>query len=163
MARHEIIEVSCDICNTVLDTAVVTPDRTFAVDGQPFHIDLCVMHTKEFDTALAPFVALARTASTRRPRTPARRRASRSAATGGSPKEIRAWARLNGFANVSDRGRVPREVLTAWQAAQDGQSDDGAAAKVRRTRSARKATGSRKRASGRKASAATKATANDAS
>jgi hypothetical protein len=32
-----------------------------------------------------------------------------------SAAELRAWARLAGFA-VADRGRVPREVLEAWRA-----------------------------------------------
>ena len=164
MARHEIIEVSCDICNAVLDIAIVTPDRSFAVDGQPYHIDLCVMHTQEFDNALAPFVALARTAPTRRTRTPVRRRASRSAAGSGSPREIRLWARANGFAKVSDRGRVPQEILNAWQAAQDGQrAANGTSAKPARSRSPRKAGAPRKRASGRRSSAAKKAAATNAS
>ena len=34
-----------------------------------------------------------------------------------SSAELRAWARANGMA-VSDRGRVGRDVLSAWQAAE---------------------------------------------
>jgi hypothetical protein len=36
-----------------------------------------------------------------------------------TPREVRAWAQRQGFA-VSDRGRVPREVLEAFRAARDG-------------------------------------------
>ena len=36
-------------------------------------------------------------------------------------KSIRAWAKKNGH-NVSDRGRLPAEVLQAWQTAQAAMS-----------------------------------------
>jgi hypothetical protein len=35
-----------------------------------------------------------------------------------SPSEIRAWARARGFI-VSDRGRLPADVVIAWEPAQD--------------------------------------------
>lgn len=155
MARHEIIEVSCDRCGAVLDTAIVKPDRDFAVDGQQYRIDLCVIHTSEFDNVLAAFLASARPTSGRRTRTAVRRRTSRAAAAGGSPKDIRSWARANGFSSVSDRGRVPREILAAWQAAQ-GSTPAANGASSRRSRSAKKASPARKRAASRRTSAAKK-------
>jgi Lsr2 len=159
LARHEIIEVSCDRCGAVLDTAIVKPDRDFAVDGQQYRIDLCVIHTSEFDNVLAPFLVSARTTSGRRTRTAVRRRTSRSTAAGGSPKDIRTWARANGFSNVSDRGRVPREILAAWQAAQ-GSTPAANGANVRKGRTARKASPVRKRAASKRTSAAKKSAAN---
>jgi hypothetical protein len=155
LARHEIIEVSCDICGAVIDTAVVSADRAFAIQGQDYRIDLCVTHGNEFDNAVASFVGHARTGAAARSRTAARRRTTRSGARSTGPSEIRTWARANGFANVSDRGRVPREILAAYQAAQ-GASAPASPARTRATRSTRKASTTRKRGSTRKATAAKK-------
>jgi hypothetical protein len=43
-------------------------------------------------------------------------RASRGRGNGPSTAEVRAWAREHGYA-VSDRGRIPQEVFTAFAAA----------------------------------------------
>jgi Lsr2 len=158
LARHEIIEVSCDICGAVIDTAVIKPDRNFAIEGQLYRIDLCVTHTNEFDNAVAQFVAHARSGSAARSRTTARRRTTRSGARSSGPSEIRTWARANGFPNVSDRGRVPREILTAFQAAQ-GAPAAASPVRTRAIRAPRKAAPAGKRASTRRASAAKKAAA----
>ena len=161
MARHEIIEVSCDICGAVIDTAITKPDRSFALDGQPYRIDLCVTHGNELDTNLSQFVAHARSGSATRSRTTARRRTARSGTRSSGPSQIRTWARANGFANVSDRGRVPREILAAYQAAQGGSPAAPAPSRARATRAPRKAAAAatRKRAGARKSSAAKKASA----
>ena len=42
-----------------------------------------------------------------------------------SPGELRAWARAAGLA-VSDRGRIPADVLQAWRAAEGGPPTEGA-------------------------------------
>jgi Lsr2 len=159
LARHEIIEVSCDICGAVIDTAVVKPDRSFAIDGQQYRIDLCVIHGNELDTNLSQFVAHARSGSASRSRTTARRRTTRSGARSSGPSQIRTWARGNGFPNVSDRGRVPREILAAYQAAQGGSPAAPASGRARATRAPRKAAATRKRAGARKSAAAKKASA----
>ena len=139
MARTEIIRITCDICGAVIDTAVGTGERAFAVDAQPYTIDLCITHTSEFDTLLAPFMQAGRSTSTSRPaRVATRRRPTRSAAAGGSPKEIREWARANGFARVSERGRVPSDILAAWHAAHT--ASDGATSADAATASALPAT-----------------------
>jgi hypothetical protein len=131
VARTEIVRITCDICGAVIDTAGARGERVFAVDGQKYMIDLCMTHTVEFDNVMAPFTEAGRsTGATRASRPSPRRRPSRSAASGGSPREIREWARANGFAQVSGRGRVPGEILAAYQAAHGGSagSPDGQAA-----------------------------------
>jgi hypothetical protein len=115
----------------VIDTAVAEGERAFAVDGQKYTIDLCIMHTSEFDNVMGPFTEAGRsTGSTRVSRSSSRRRPSRSGTSAGSPREIREWARANGFAQVSGRGRVPGEILAAYQAAHGGAAgpSDGQAA-----------------------------------
>jgi hypothetical protein len=158
LARREIIEVTCDICGAVVDSAVVGP-KSFGVDGQRYTIDLCVTHINEFDKAVAPFAAKARTATAGASRSPVRRRRSRSAGRSGDPKAIRAWARNNGFPSVSDRGRVPGEILRAWQAAQGGTAAaNGTTSRRTKARTVKKAAtkknvGRRRAAAGRKATA----------
>jgi hypothetical protein len=141
----------------VIDTAVIKPDRSFAIDGQQYRIDLCVTHGAELDNNVASFVAHARTGTATRSRTAARRRTARSGTRSSGPSLIRTWARANGFANVSDRGRVPREILAAYQAAQ-GSTAATTTGRARTTR-ARKASPARKRATTRKSGAARKASA----
>jgi nucleoid-associated protein Lsr2 len=133
LARSEIVEITCDICGTTLVDPVTTADRTFGVDGQQYTIDLCPTHAAQLENALAPFAAAARRDSARAAgaATPARqpRRSGRAGMRG-----VREWARANGFPNLSDRGRVPSEVMTAWQAAGGGDSGDGTGPARSRTR-----------------------------
>ena len=83
----------------------------------------------------------------------------------GQQAAIRDWARSNGF-QVADRGRIPRRVLDAYQAAQQGSPstavESGSAAGRRRPAPARKASGKKRaavRAAPAKKAAVKKATA----
>ncbi|MEJ2869946.1 Lsr2 family protein [Actinomycetospora sp. OC33-EN08] len=100
----------------------------FALDGVTYEIDLDDKNSAELRDALAQYVAAARRTGGRRAATGGgRRRASGGAGTGTpratSPggydretsKQIREWARTEGF-EVSDRGRVPNNVVEAWEA-----------------------------------------------
>ncbi|MEQ3552826.1 Lsr2 family protein [Pseudonocardia nematodicida] len=90
----------------------------FALDGKSFEIDLSIDHAARLRDDLAPFVGAARRASSAGAET----RTSR----GGPPKldgaassrqrnqGVRAWARQNGF-KISDRGRIPAEILIAYR------------------------------------------------
>ncbi|MGV9815798.1 histone-like nucleoid-structuring protein Lsr2 [Streptomyces cellulosae] len=87
----------------------------FSLDGKEYEIDLNDDHAAELRSALAPFVGAARKTSAARPKgvrrlgsdKPFRDRAG-----------VRAWARANGWPDLSDRGRVPAEILKAYDAAQ---------------------------------------------
>jgi hypothetical protein len=157
LAQNKIIEITCDICGAALDLAAVKSNRRFALDGQQHTIDLCVIHTADFENALGQYVSAARRASGRSARGSVQRRSSRAVAPRGNLKEIREWARANGFASVSNRGRVPGEVLAAWQAAH-GSSTSATTTRTRATRVAKKAP-ARKRAAGRRRVATKKAAA----
>jgi hypothetical protein len=142
LARREVVEVTCDICGAGTDRQAAKSARALVVDGKQYTIDLCAVHTVELDNAVAPFVAAARkaagpgaTSQGRRPRSRPTSRAGRH-----DMSEVRQWARANGFTNVAGRGRVPREVLAAWQAAHDGAAPSGATV-TRPARAARKASG----------------------
>lgn len=78
----------------------------FAFDGRLYEIDLTESERAEFADVMAPYVAAAR------PTGSGRSRSTRSS-DGPDPKEVRAWARENGY-DVPDRGRIPSSILEAY-------------------------------------------------
>jgi hypothetical protein len=86
----------------------------FGIDGKTYEIDLSKDNASKLREALADFVAAARKAGGRR------RGGGASAAPARRPsidreqnQAIRDWARKRGM-KVSDRGRIPAEVLEAY-------------------------------------------------
>ena len=87
----------------------------FGLDGTSYEIDLNDGNAAALRKALAPYVGHARkvSGSTRGRKS---RASSSSTSSGPSARELRDWARSNGF-KVSERGRVPAEVRDAFNAA----------------------------------------------
>ncbi|MCT2062947.1 MULTISPECIES: histone-like nucleoid-structuring protein Lsr2 [Dietzia] len=86
---------------------------SFAFEGRQYSIDLSDDNAQAFRDAITPYVeaghrVTARTASTARKAT-----AKTSSA---DTKAIREWAHANGY-DVSDRGRIPADVMDAYSAA----------------------------------------------
>jgi len=97
-----------------LDGSEATESVSFGLDGTSYEIDLNDANAARLRDALAEFVGHARKVGSASRRG---RRSSGSAAAGGpSAREIRDWARSNGF-DVPDRGRVSAEVREAFDAA----------------------------------------------
>ncbi|WP_028660300.1 histone-like nucleoid-structuring protein Lsr2 [Nocardioides insulae] len=96
-----------------LDGSEATETITFALDGASYEIDLNDENAAKLRDAFAVYAGHARkiTAGGRR----AGRRGA-APAGGPSPKDIRAWAREAGY-TVPDRGRIPAEVRSAYDAA----------------------------------------------
>ncbi|GAA4838139.1 Lsr2 family protein [Actinomycetospora corticicola] len=98
----------------------------FALDGVTYEIDLDDKNSAELRDTLAQYVAAARRTGGRRAAASGARKRTGGAGTGTpratSPggydretsKQIRDWARAEGF-EVSDRGRVPNNVVEAWE------------------------------------------------
>jgi hypothetical protein len=97
----------------------------FALDGVTYEIDLDDKNSAGLRDSLAQYVAAARRTGGRR--AAGRRRSGGGGAGTGTPratspggydretsKQIREWARSEGF-EVSDRGRVPNNVVEAWE------------------------------------------------
>lgn len=89
--------------------------REFGIDGATYEIDLSDETYQRLRAELGQFIAVARkSASGRRPV----KVASNGHATARMDREqgraIRAWARENGYAGISDRGRIPEGVLGAY-------------------------------------------------
>ncbi|MDN5895759.1 MAG: Lsr2 family protein, partial [Nocardioides sp.] len=82
-----------------LDESEAAETLTFGLDGLAYEIDLNSAHAAELREALAPYVGHGRKVSGRR--APGRRGAA--ASNGPSAREIREWARENGW-EVSERG-----------------------------------------------------------
>ena len=78
----------------------------FSLDGHDFEIDLNRRNASAFRRKIAPFLAHARAARKRGPRTVSSRERSAT---------IRAWARSQGI-TVSDRGRLPATVIDKFRA-----------------------------------------------
>jgi hypothetical protein len=81
----------------------------FGLDGADYEIDLSKKHADQFARQVAPYIAAARKVSSAR--------AGRSPRAGRHDQsDVRAWARAQGL-QVSDRGRIPADLLARYQAA----------------------------------------------
>jgi uncharacterized membrane protein YgcG len=97
----------------------------YALDGVTYEIDLTNEHAERLREVFAPYIVAARRIAGRaRTGTSGRRRSSSSGGGGSSAggrgrealKAIRDWARSSGW-SVSDRGRLPSNVVEAYDAA----------------------------------------------
>ncbi|KKI18455.1 MULTISPECIES: histone-like nucleoid-structuring protein Lsr2 [unclassified Leucobacter] len=85
----------------------------FSLDGTAYEIDLSEAHATELREAFAPFVKVARKASSAaRGRT-----AQRSSRGSSNASAVREWLREQGH-EVPDRGRIPGKLLAIYEAAQ---------------------------------------------
>jgi hypothetical protein len=97
-----------------LDGEVADETVEFGVDGKNYEIDLSTANAKKLRDALAEFVAAARRAGGRRRGGGAPAAATRRPSIDREQNQaIREWARKRGM-KVSDRGRIPAEVLEAY-------------------------------------------------
>jgi hypothetical protein len=95
-----------------IDGSEASETVSFGLDGTSYEIDLNDKNAQALRAALASYIGHGRKAGG------SSRRGRRSAAAnlGPSSKEIRDWARSNGY-EVSDRGRVSAEIRQAFDAA----------------------------------------------
>ena len=84
---------------------------SFGLDGTTYEIDLNKKNAAALRDALAGYVGHARKVSGTRGRRP-----NPKTAVGPQAREVRDWARSNGF-KVPDRGRIPADVRAAFDKA----------------------------------------------
>ena len=109
MAQIREIRLVDDLDGDVADETV-----EFGVDGKNYEIDLSTANAKKLRDALAEFVASARRSGGRRRGGGAPVAAARRPSIDREQNQaIREWARKRGM-KVSDRGRIPAEVLEAY-------------------------------------------------
>jgi len=113
MAQKVMVQLIDDVDGSLADETVL-----FSLDGVNYEIDLNEKNAAKLRDALAPWIGNARRVGGRR--TPGRRGRSGSSSgrssSSGEAAKIREWARANGY-TVSDRGRIPAEVIEAYQKA----------------------------------------------
>ena len=97
----------CDLKDGVEGEDVTTV--SFGLERDDYEIELCAKHAAQLRERIGPFVDHARRVS-------ARRTAKRPASARRQSAEVRRWARDNGHP-VSERGRIPGDVLAKYDAA----------------------------------------------
>lgn len=106
MARQTTITLVDD-----LDGSEAEEQVEFSVDGRSYEIDLSTVNASRLRDTLAPFISAARRTGVRRAAAaalPARATSDRA-----QNQAIREWAIAQGM-KVSERGRIPTNVLTAY-------------------------------------------------
>jgi hypothetical protein len=104
-----------------LDGSEAAETVSFGLDGSSYEIDLNSDNAEKLREALAVYIGHGRkvtgSGGARRGRRGGSGGSGGSGAAGGtSPKEIRDWARSNGY-TVPERGRIPADVKDAYDAA----------------------------------------------
>jgi hypothetical protein len=93
-----------------IDGSEATGTLTFSVSGVDYTIDLNDKNLAKFEKAITPFVQHAQ-------RVGGRRRSATVTKLTGNAKAVRSWAQANGY-DVPDRGRIPGQILAAYEAAE---------------------------------------------
>jgi hypothetical protein len=96
-----------------LDGGEADESVSFSLDGVNYEIDLSAANAEALRDAISEWVGHARRVSGRSARTRGR---GRAAAAKMDLADVRSWARDNGY-QVSDRGRVSSEVMSAYEGA----------------------------------------------
>lgn len=152
MAKRQVVSYSytCDVCGgTIPESDGDTSTKKVSWEGTTYTVDVCLVHGSqlgELMSQLKEFVDAGHRDAGRRGRraissgttaaaakSPRGRRSSASASSTG-PKRgdlgaIRAWARENGY-KVSERGRIPGSLLSAYDAATSSSAASPAPAKA---------------------------------
>lgn len=96
-----------------MDGSVATETVGFAIDGQKYEIDLSEENAAKLRSDFEAYMAVAkRTTPSRRTRTTLSTRLD-------DPREVRNWAKANGF-KVGSRGAIPKEVHEAYEKSHQG-------------------------------------------
>ncbi len=98
-----------------LDGGEADEQVQFALDGRSYEIDLSRENSAKLRDSLAPFISAARRRTGRRA-TPVSPAPARPATDRQQNHAIREWAQQQGMA-ISERGRIPSNVIEAYRAA----------------------------------------------
>jgi hypothetical protein len=118
MALKTIVQLLDDIDGKPADETVA-----FSLDGVSYEIDLNTKNADRLRKAFTPYLEKARKANVRRGGRAARPGA-RTAHTRERAADIRAWAKQHGI-TVNDRGRIPTQVVQAYESNDPSKAKDG--------------------------------------
>ena len=114
MAQKVVVELVDDLDGTASENISTV---TFGLDGASYEIDLNENNAERLRDSLARYLGAARRTGGRIKRsTNTTGPATRPTADRDQTKAIREWARNNGWA-LADRGRIPTNVMTAFDEA----------------------------------------------
>ncbi|HEU0089938.1 MAG TPA: Lsr2 family protein [Pseudonocardiaceae bacterium] len=117
MARKTVVTMVDDLTGEEAENIGTVE---FALDGVTYELDLSDENATKLRNALAQYTDAGRRIGGRRRAGRAPGRGTKGGATASYNREtlksIRDWAKQHGH-NVSDRGRLPAEVVQAWEAA----------------------------------------------
>ncbi len=111
MARKEVVKLIDDLDGDEIDGSGQT--FAFAYRGASYEIDLSEQNARKFVEALEPYVAAARRVDGARAKAPSSAPIDKTQLAA-----MRSWAKNHGY-QVSDRGRVSREIQDAYHAGTD--------------------------------------------
>jgi hypothetical protein len=120
MAQKTIVQLLDDIDGKLADETV-----TFSLDGVTYEIDLRTKNADKLRKVFTPYVEKGRKVDVRRAGRAGRRAGTRTARSRERPADIRAWAREQGI-SVNDRGRIPAEIIRAYESNDPGRAKDHA-------------------------------------
>jgi hypothetical protein len=113
MAQKVVVELVDDLDGSVSDGISTV---TFGLDGASYEIDLNEDNAERLRESLARYLGAARRTGGRIKRSASTGPSTRPAVDRDQTKAIREWARNNGWA-LADRGRIPANVVTAFDEA----------------------------------------------
>ncbi|MGB3698845.1 MAG: Lsr2 family protein [Gordonia sp. (in: high G+C Gram-positive bacteria)] len=111
MAKKTVIQIVDDIDGAELDEYETVQ---WSLDGKSYEFDTSPEHAEEFRNHVATYVAISRPVGGRS--TGARRSTAPAGRAATNTRVIRKWASDNGY-SVSDRGRIPADIIAAYEAA----------------------------------------------
>ena len=100
-----------------LDGSAAAETLAFGLDGTTYEIDLNKRNAKALRKSLETYVSAARRTGGKRQPKNGKAVAKGKVDLGPSTRELRDWARDNGF-EVADRGQIPSAVREAFASAQ---------------------------------------------
>ncbi|MGB3302404.1 histone-like nucleoid-structuring protein Lsr2 [Gordonia sp. (in: high G+C Gram-positive bacteria)] len=110
MAKKTVIQIVDDLDGAELDEFETVQ---WSLDGKNLEFDTSPEHAEEFRNLVATYVAVSRPSS----RGGATRRSAPAGGRSGiDTRAVRKWATENGY-TVSDRGRIPADIVAAYNAA----------------------------------------------
>ena len=109
MAKKEIVQIIDDIDGKVLDEYETV---RWSLDGKTYEFDTSSKHAQQFRDSLTKYIEVSRATSRSLKRVPV----GGAGRSKDQTQAIRQWAQKNGY-DVSDRGRIPRAVIEAFETA----------------------------------------------
>jgi hypothetical protein len=111
VAQRKIILLEDDLDGGEADETI-----QFSLDGTSYEIDLSAANAAKLRESLEKYVKSGRKTSGRAAAKQRGRASTGRVAVSGNTQKIREWARESGF-SISDRGRVPGNILEAYEKA----------------------------------------------